>query len=74
MTKFLLYFLFISATASHDLFAEDLFRWTDEEGKVHFSNSNKNEQAEKAELPEIEKQNIEDRIDELESISKKNLR
>jgi hypothetical protein len=54
---------------SNILLADDVFKWTDADGKVHYSNSSKDNQGTKAELPQIEKSDFNDRLDELNSIS-----
>ena len=52
-------------------FADDVFTWIDSEGNKHYSNSSNNQNSEKADLPKIEKQDIEERIEELKSVSNK---
>lgn len=59
---------FILLSISSFAFADDVYTWTDAEGNIHYSNTPSENQAQKAKLPEIEKQNIQSRIDELKNV------
>lgn len=50
-------------------FSDDVYKWTDEQGKVHFSNEQKKVDAQKAELPQIEKENFEEKINDLKTLT-----
>ncbi len=55
--------------SSSFLIAEDVFKWVDDEGNIHYSNNSQDSQGTKAELPELEKSDFKDRLEELNSIS-----
>lgn len=51
------------------IIAEDVYTWTDEQGNVHYSNDANKENASKADLPQIEKQDFKEKIKDLQNLA-----
>ncbi|MCB0346986.1 MAG: DUF4124 domain-containing protein [Bdellovibrionales bacterium] len=60
LTLSLYLLLFLSGHA----FADDIYTWTDENGQVHFSTEPRGDAA-KAELPEVRRENLDEKIEEI---------
>ena len=69
--RFLLFSLLLSFF-SWPAFAQDIYKWIDSEGKVYFSNQPRSASDRPAKLPEIQREDIDRRIQKLEEETPKN--
>ena len=63
-SKPLFFFAILLAMQSATALAGDIYTWTDENGKVHFSTEPRPD-AKKAELPEVRRENLDEKIKEI---------
>lgn len=57
-----LFILSLIALISTNSFADEIFRWTDQDGQVHYSTQKSDTNASAAELPPLEKENLDEKI------------
>jgi len=70
MTRFLLLAVLILTT--HQAFAQTIYQWVDENGRTHYGNKPKSNNAVAASLPEIQRQDIDKTIDRIRDSTPRN--
>ena len=66
------YPLALTAETTKNNESAKIYKWTDQNGKVHFSTKPSDEKAKATQLPEIQKENYEEKIGKIKAITPKN--
>src|SRR5690606_21276337 len=71
MSRFILT-LFIIFTIPISVAADNVYKWTDQKGVVHFGNNPSDQNAQKADLPEIQRENFDETLEKIRKATPEN--
>lgn len=72
VVKSIIILFFIILLSAEFCVADEIYSWTDKNGKVHFSTKPVSPKASKADLPEVKRENLSEKIKEIKSLTPPN--